>query len=279
MRVLLADFVAPTGPERLLRVEGLSEVRRVPAADGAHFSAGDGVSATMVTGPWLAAADGRVSVGALGPLVDDVIGYGVELAEERWSVSTELGIAMVGEVPTDGSTLRAESWIEGVAGEDGVARAEVRDAGGRLVATAQARSRFGSPISEGGGRVPPSGAPGVPGAGTLGGPGTLVDLLGPGVVVSPGRLVARVEERFANPMGNLHGGVSLWWSELVAGLAVPAPAATASVRIHHVRGIPGGSEITFTATPEHRGRTIALVRVVSTDERGRVCAVASVALR
>lgn len=84
-----------------------------------------------------------------------------------------------------------------------------------------------------------------------------------------------------NPLGNLHGGLSLCASELVASTAVPtwdAPWTTESLRIQYLRPVPAGSDIVFTAMVRHAGRTRAVVDVAGTVG-GRLCTLAHLAGR
>jgi uncharacterized protein (TIGR00369 family) len=82
-----------------------------------------------------------------------------------------------------------------------------------------------------------------------------------------------------NPLGNLHGGVSLCVSELVAVRALLGsgpPLVTASVRMAYVRPLLVGTTVTLTARVLHRGRTLGVVEVVGTGPGGKVATLATV---
>ncbi len=64
----------------------------------------------------------------------------------------------------------------------------------------------------------------------------------------------------ANEGGNLHGGVSMFASDLVAGAFRP-DLVTASVHITYTRAIPIGADLTWRATVRHDSRSLAVVDV------------------
>jgi acyl-coenzyme A thioesterase PaaI-like protein len=68
-----------------------------------------------------------------------------------------------------------------------------------------------------------------------------------------------------NPLGIMHGGVSLCASEYAAILALkdtPGPAlTTASVHMIYARPIAGGADVRFAATVLRRSRGMAVVDV------------------
>jgi uncharacterized protein (TIGR00369 family) len=83
----------------------------------------------------------------------------------------------------------------------------------------------------------------------------------------------------SNPMGNLHGGISLCASE-IAGLAVlqtsAHPLVTASIHIAYLRSVPVDAEVSFRAAALHRGRTLGVAQVVSYNSAGKACTMATV---
>ena len=80
----------------------------------------------------------------------------------------------------------------------------------------------------------------------------------------------------ANEGGNLHGGVSMFASDLVAGALAP-DLVTASIHITYTRAIPIGVPVTWRATVKHPGRSLTVVDVDGmVDEQ--VCTAARVVL-
>jgi uncharacterized protein (TIGR00369 family) len=227
--------------------------------------------ATMPADTRLLGLAGTASPAGLGVLVDEVLGHLVNRAGAGWSVSTDLLVEVVGQVSTDGSELRCEARLLAQDERGATVTGRVTDAAGNLVAHALSRGRFT-------GAAP---ADLVPPDIDLGGPldtRSLLQLLGPDVVIDAGgrSMVVQASPRFSNPLGNLHGGISFCLSGLLAEVAVPSPTRTAAIRINHVRPIPPGSDVTFTATVQHHGRSLAVVHVVAAGADGRACTVATV---
>jgi acyl-coenzyme A thioesterase PaaI-like protein len=90
--------IVDAGPQSLFRIGRV-------VADGAV------VRASMPTGPWLRGPGGGSTAGALGVLVDNVLGYAMigSRPPEQWSVSTEIALDVLGPLPADGSPLYAEA--------------------------------------------------------------------------------------------------------------------------------------------------------------------------
>lgn len=223
----------------------------------------DRVRGSMGTGPWLAGPDGRPAVGALGVLVDNVLGYAImaSLPPVAWSISTEIWVDMVAPLPTDGAVLTADAVIL-QAGSLSTGR--VVDASGRVVAVCRQRGR---PVGDG----PSLGwtAPDVEIPTGLRSLGELIGLRSGG-----GAFELEVTPALANPRRMLHGGVSLAASEVVAtwsrreqGSTLP----TSSLHIVHTRGVPVGATVEFRATTRHAGRSLWLTDVEGAVD-GRVCA-------
>lgn len=228
----------------------------------------------------LVGPDGTASPAALGVFVDEVLGHLVSHAGGRWSVSTDLLLEVVRDLPTDGTELRCEARLLARDDRGATVTGRVTDASGALVAHSLTRGRFVevAPVSEhvaaGLAALTASHAASDTRAGSAG----LLELLGPDVQVDAvGQTVAvQASPRFANPLGNLHGGISLCVSGLLAEIVVPSPSRTAAIRINHVRPIPAGCEVTFTAHVQHHGRTLAVVNVVARTPDGRACTIATV---
>ena len=89
-------LVYATGPETLF---GVGQVEHDEGT----------VRGSMPTGSPLVGPDGRPSVGALGVLVDNVLGYSIidSLELGIWSVSTEIWLHLLAPLPTDGGRIRS----------------------------------------------------------------------------------------------------------------------------------------------------------------------------
>jgi uncharacterized protein (TIGR00369 family) len=102
------------------------------------------------------------------------------------------------------------------------------------------------------------------------------------VAVEPGR--ARVEitldERHANPMGTMHGGVPCTLADSAMGMAYAATLGegesftTLELKINFVRPVWSG-KLVAEGLVVQRGRTIGLAECSVTDEQGRLIARAS----
>jgi uncharacterized protein (TIGR00369 family) len=234
---------------------------------------------TMRTGPWSTGADGRPSPGALGVLLDDVLGYAALAARPagHWAVSVEMHVDFCGELPGPGSGLRAESRVVRADAVGGLAEGRVLDAAGSVVATCSERLLF-VPGDPSGMTVPRAPVPDSTPAPDL--PGLLkVDLHRDGDAAS---LELAATEQLANPVGNLHGGVLLCLTELVGEHALHDPAAplvTSSVLITFVRPVALHQQLRLDATVQHRGRNLGVAQVVSRNAAGKVCTVATVSGR
>jgi uncharacterized protein (TIGR00369 family) len=246
-------------PERLFRVQSVNV-----DADGR-------VTAQMRTGRWLAlAAEQSGLAGSLGVLVDDVIGYVIIAAGNSWSVSTDIAIEMVGEVPTDGQLLRCAGRVLSLDAVGALSRGTVRTASEDVLAYCWQRARFvtrtpaGSAVAGTADTEPPPD------------PESLPDLLKQSVEPGPSWLDVVVTPQLVNPLGNLHGGMSLCLADWVASLVMPRPSRTASIRVQYVRPLGLMAKARFTAEIEHQGRSLGVVRVVVRDERGKICSIGNV---
>lgn len=238
----------------------------------------DRASASMASGPWLCADDGRPAAGALGVLLDDVLGQAMAVfrPDDHWPVTTELAVDFCAPLPLDGSRIHAEARVLTTDASGGLARGRAQGENGRTLAVATSRSRF---------------LPGVPAAVTGGqrlatelegrsGPDSLRELLGAEMrpcLESDGLVLAHRRE-LGNPRGVLHGGVVACAAEAAARLAVDAPAlVAASLRVAYLR--PAVGEVAFIPRVRHGGRSLAVVEVVACGDGGKPCALATVTLR
>lgn len=216
------------------------------------------VSGTMPTGPWLRGPDGMLSVGALGVLIDNVLGYRVleSCADDRWSVSTEITVEVSSGLQSPGARLSAEAESACVDEVGGLAVGRVLSEAGDVVATCSQRGRF-LPLSRA--ALDPPELMAHPGRGSL---AELFDLQ---LTPAAGRVKVQCSPLTQNPMRNLHGGVSLCVAEMAATLALTTrfgPAlSTASIHVTYLRPIPAGSSLTTSARVIHRGRSFGVVDV------------------
>lgn len=239
------------GPERLFGFQAHQ-------ADGRR-------TGSMSTGPWMIGPGAVSRAGALGVLVDNVLGTTISAAhpDGRWSVSTEIGIDLVGAIPVDGGTVSATVETLEVDGIGAFATGDVVDATGNVIARCRQRGRFiPSPVTTNGwAEVPPA-------------DGDLMTRLG--ASISDDALELITTPIVANPMGNLHGGVSFCVSEWAGALAlskVGSPLTAASVQVAYLRPIPVGTRIRFTSHVVHAGRTLGVVHVTGYDDAGKPCTV------
>ncbi len=261
-------LVAEGDPERFFRVAR-------PKA------AGEVVLSSMPAGPWLIGPSGRPLAGALGVLIDNVAGYVFVLRRPpgMWSVSAEITLDLLRPVPADGSVLTAEGIVRHVGQAGGFSSASVTDGSGQLLAVVTQHGRWvRAPSAE------DSGAPSSNGTVPAGYVPLAADLdgfLGGQVRAADGGafLELTVTPGLINPLGSMHGGVTLCACDLVAQAAVDAaggPSRTASIHVAYPRPIPGGTKVRFTAEVTHLGRTLGVVRVTALNDSGRPCAIATV---
>lgn len=241
--------VLTTGPEELFGV-------------GAVAAAAGSVVGSMPSGAPFLGLDGRPTPGALGVLVDDVLGYAIidSLAPGSWSVSTEIWIDVLAPLPADGSRIHAD----GRAVQAGsFATGRVVDAAGRLLAECRERGREIADVPDPACDVEPFELP-----------DDAVDLAELIALRPDGDgMVLDVTPVLANPRRMLHGGVSLCASELVATRSRQADApdlVTTSLHIVHGRPVPAGARLEFSVTTRHAGRTLWISDVVGTVA-GRPC--------
>ena len=100
--------------------------------------------------------------------------------------------------------------------------------------------------------------------------------------IEPGR--ARIElttdDRHANPMGTLHGGVLCDIADAAMGMAYAATLdeddsfTTLELKINFLRPV-WRSHLTAEGVVVHRGRTVGLTECSITDEKGRLVAKAT----
>jgi len=225
---------------------------------GRVIQSGAEVTGTMPTGRPYTGPDGRPSIGALGVLIDNVLGYVIidSLVGGLWSISTEIWLDMTAPLPSDGSRVTASASSVLTDHRSGFSIGRIVDANGGLLGVCRQRGRAIAESPETF-EVPAYDAP----APTIANVGDLLGL----VAVEPDSMTMSITPALANPRGMLHGGVSLCASEVVAVASrstVNASLATTSIHIVHARGVPIGSCVDFRATTRHAGRTLWVTEVV-----------------
>lgn len=271
-------LVMDGGPERTFRV-------------GRPGEAPGGVTATMVTGPWLAGPAGPVPGGVLGVLVDNSLAHVLlrDRVPDRWSVSAEISVDLCGPVPDDGSPLTVHTRKVHFGEKGGLASGTVTGPDGEVIAQCSQHTRWiPSPFKPEDVEAFFAARVGEPRHGmtpgevyAAGGPASLTDLLDARIRAADGCAVAEVPatRELCNPLGNLHGGVTFAAVDLAAQAAlasVGGPVRTASVHVAYPRPVSPGTTARFEAQVIHSGRSLGVVRVTALTEAGKPCVVASV---
>lgn len=204
----------------------------------------------------------QVAMGALGVLVDDALGFAIlaNRPDGFWSVSTEMRIDMLRPLPAVGAAVRVRASSIASSRSGGAATGEVLAPDGGVIAVGVQRSKFieGTP-----GDLPPPVATGSAHVNrsmlaTLGGTVTHDDEVT--------RLALNAGPRLINSLQILHGGVSFAAAALAAACELEArggPAQPVSAHVSYARPIPACSDVTFTTTVQHLGRSVAVVDVTS----------------
>jgi acyl-coenzyme A thioesterase PaaI-like protein len=233
------------GPEALFRLDPLTVN-------------GTTLRSSMAAGPWLLSQDGRPSLGAVGVLVDVVLGHAIHATRPagHWSVSTEITVEACEGLRSAASRLSAEGAVVHIDSVGGLAGGRVVDDAGRLVAVCRQRGRFVEVDSATLPAPEPWPAPDET--------ATTAELLGLPEPVQDS-LSLPVAGHLTNPMGNLHGGVTLCISDLLAEAALlrspGPPLTTASIHVIYTRPLPAGCSGLFTAKVRHRSRRLGVVEV------------------
>ncbi|GAB3002953.1 PaaI family thioesterase [Amycolatopsis acidiphila] len=249
----------PGGPEALFGVGGLS-------ADG------DECRGFMTNGPW---SSGPGEASAVGVLADNVLGYALigSAPAGWWSVSTEISLDFLSPLPADGTRLSAQARVVHASGRTGLAEGSVLASDGELVARCRQWGRFIE-------RAPA----GQSDESAFAGPCRSVGELGETVrertsaVDGRARLSIPIEDDLVNPLRTLHGGITLWLTGLLAGLAVDSVAGgltPASLTVSYLRPLVGGDVGTFHADVASHGRRLAVTQVTGLNQAGKLCVVAS----
>ncbi len=273
-------------PERLFRVG--------PVEGDQSLTVGQ-----MRTGPWTAGRSGEPCPGALGVLLDDVLGYAAVAARPPgcWAVSTEISASFGRPLATSGAALRFESRVAQVDAMGALVVGQATDEAGNLIAAGRERLRFVD--WEPAALTPPEAmdpaaaavaaaarehaAADLAGAVARAG-AAAADLLGATVIRHEGglRLLLDPAPRLANPNGSLHGGIQFCAVEIASSLALEtlepaaAPLVTSSVSMTFVRPASLAGPVIIDAGVTHRSRTIGVTSVLVRDVTGKTSTIATV---
>ncbi|MET0197086.1 MAG: acyl-CoA thioesterase domain-containing protein [Rhodococcus fascians] len=229
----------------------------------------------MATGQWLLDPAAGVLRAPLGVALDDVTGHLVALSSPagKWPVSLGIRLDFLADPPVDGSPMAVCGELVNRADASGTTRGSVADADGRLLALVTQRSHlvpFAGPFNAA--ALPKS---------QIQGELPLRDRLRLSHPNSPSILVMAPTPFSINGMGNTHGGILITASEVAAMDAVDATGSlrTTSIDIVFVRPGDGSVDTSLNAEVLHRGRSVAVVRVVSANAAGKPCSIATVTLQ
>lgn len=249
----------------------------------------DGTEVVMQPGPWCALPDGRGSAGAIGVLVDNVLGYESERWDSppAWIVTREIRVDYLAPMPTAGGMIVCRGAAPEPMGRAGYGRGVIADPSGAILAHVSDWVRYGTPApdalsdSADEPEIPDllfadlqATLPGVPPA-----PADALEACGGLWLPEEGDLVLTVEPGTANLSGNLHGGVCFAAAVLRAELELTALRPQARVTSAHVVHVASGlpdSRIHFTVEVPHAGRQAQLVIVNARDEADRLVAYGTV---
>lgn len=245
---------------------GVASLRQAQAAQ---------ITGSMPATAMRTGADGWPAVGGLGVLVDDVLGFAIIAAHPAlaWSVSVEISVDVLGPLPREGELHVTARGSQNSRGR-GFAACEMRSDSGALVAVARQHGRYVAGPTGPTGHAEAPVARGEVGTGARDA-GQLTETLGLDEIPDGGPSTLRLHDprRWANALGNVHGGASLAASEATATrTAAPGNRAlrTTSVTIAYLRPAPVDAAMTFRAQPVHRGRNVEVLEVIGSSG-GRVC--------
>jgi len=236
------------GPEALFRVTDL--VCEPTRATG-----------RMLLGPWSTSMTGRTSLGALGVLADDTLGYAIvaHAPAGSWSVSIEITLDLIAELPGPGAVLWAEATLAGADDAGAVAEGSVLDEHGRLLARTSQRGRW---VSLEGLRDPLLEWDAVPRPPA---DATFADVVREPASVGDVYLL-RTDRATGNNMGVVHGGTSIAAAAAVAEEALheaDEPLRITSLRINYPRPTLTGSRVHVSSALVYRGRSLGVVDVTT----------------
>lgn len=236
-------------------------------AFGIHPVMTDGYTATsaMHLGGWGLRADGtRMHQGATGVLIDDTTAYAALTTRGagQWGVTSEISVDFHTTIPARAQLLSAAATADHSTQGWGHSSGQLRGEGGELIATIGQRMRFfpGDDSPHRQTPVPPEAPSWLT---SLDSHLEFSDQQG-----TRSEFVLRTDPGMRNPMGMLHGGIGLCFSEVAANAAwerssnFPGePFRTASLRVSYLRpGVLDG-DLRVVVDIIHSSRSVVLAEV------------------
>lgn len=260
MTISTAPFVV-AGAEALLRIGLVSQ-----SSDQTRLS--------VESGRWLRDSRGAASRAALGVALDDATGYVVASNSPpgKWPVSLGIRVDFLADPPMDGSTISVTGELVTVDGNGGTTRGFAADESGAIIALVTQRSHLIEVDS-------PPGSPAIRFE-TPTDDRPLSNHLG--IIESPSGIVEMPPTPLAaNGRGSVHGGILIYGSEVAALAAIDAGGEfrTTSIDIVYVRPCNALDTTIFRTETVHRGKSLAVVRVISANSDGRACSIADVVVQ
>jgi uncharacterized protein (TIGR00369 family) len=264
-------------PEFVLRTDSF-----LPSADGvvdrifrtSRMMPHDGVmQARMQTGAWLRAASGTPSPGALGVLMDVVLGGAAmqDRPTDSWAVTTHLSLHFARPLPTDGSFVRGEGRCLRVDALGAIAGGRAYYASGNILAEGNTWVQFtpGGPMAD-------QDQHDLPRPPEL--PRSMPEVLGVIPSDDPASLSFPANDNLLNAHGTLHGDVVVALAEHAASRQLMSDGMElASLNTTFLR--PGLGDLTLAVRQVHGGRSLQMYDVVVYDVAGRTCATSSAIYR
>jgi acyl-coenzyme A thioesterase PaaI-like protein len=209
------------------------------------------------------------TVGEIGVLIDDVMGHAMlgSGPAGHWAVTTEIAMDVVAVGPWNPWTpVRARGQRMQATSTESFALGTVTTPTGDVLAHCRQRGRF-VPLT--GDLYQPPAAPPIQEGHRHQAYG-LIDI--DDLVVE-----TTATAELCNPLGNLHGGVTLAISEALASRPdATRKRRTTSIHVAYARPIPRNTVIRFHVERIHQGRSLAVSHVISRTLSGKPCTVATV---
>lgn len=234
---------------------------------------GGSVHCSMRTGAWVEGATGAPSPGAIGVLMDVVLGGAAMRYRptDSWAVTTRLDLNFAKDLPSDGSVVDASATCVNADDMGGMATGSANDADGNLLVQGTTWIQFTPrmPDAERERRTPPP-------LRQL--PWSMQELLGATEKTDPHGLNIPTNSDLLNAHGSLHGGVVVSLAEHAATRHLANDRMNLSA-LNTTFLRPAHGELTVEVRDTHRGRTLSVLEVTIADATGRSCAVSTATYR
>lgn len=237
---------------------------------------------TMDLGSWAVNANtGEVHAGALGVFMDDITAYAVLAARQpdEWCVTSALSVTFHAPALSAPQQLKGYASLDHRSSGWGHSSGKVLSDEGELVATIDQHMRYFPGTEEF--HDPSRAYPVESGWLTSLDDFLTLDSVGPEL----GEFTLKDHPGLSNPLGALHGGLGLCFSEMAAQSMVQAsdtlpdePFVTSSVHVSYVRPAVFDGDLRTTSRVIHASRSIILMDVVIYSSTGKVGSHATVTL-